>query len=151
EAGREGAIIFSIDETVDRIPIRSDRGKTEGPIFIRNLARFLDALGPALRGLTIRAFDIVHFQRNIDHAVAMFAEIFLIGVLRNERCRKHEADLALFEYVARTVAHAGFESGIAGDLKAERSPIIISRLLGIADNEANMIDRANRKEIVFFC
>ena len=63
---------------------------------------------------------------------------------------QHEANVPLLEDIARMVANAGFEAGVARDLKAEGRAIIIGGLLGVAYDKANVVDGTERKKIFFF-
>ena len=66
---------------------------------------------------------------------------------RPERRGQHEGDVALAEHVAGLVPRPRFQAGVGDHVEAEGVAVEVRRLAGIADEEAHVIDAAQRQSI----
>ena len=70
-----------------------------------------------------------------------------IGCVRAERRREHEADLALLQQIAGPVADAGLGAAVGDQLEAERRPVVVAGLLGVADVELDVVGAVDREGV----
>ena len=91
--------------------------------------------------------DIVDFQGDRLHAVAVLDQAPGVGMVRAERRGQDQRDVPLSQDVARLVLHSGLEPRIGHDLEPEGIPVEIGRLPRIADEHPNVVDAPKRHGI----
>src|SRR5205823_14416717 len=88
-----------------------------------------------------------HFEGDVLHAVAVDDEAARLGVFGPQRRGEDEGDVALLEDVAGLVAGARLQAGVGDHVEAEGVAVEVRRLAGVADEEADVVDAAQRQRI----
>lgn len=115
-AGQERAgVVAGGDETMDHLAIGADGGAPDAAVRVPQLVRQDGGNGAALQGLAVHRLDIVHFEADVFHSVAVQQKKQLTRVVVPKRRGEHQPDTALLQYVGGAVGMAGFRSEI-GDL-----------------------------------
>src|SRR5688572_28613839 len=77
----------------------------------------------------------------------MLHEAIVFRVIIVQRRAEDEGNLALAKDVAGFVLDLGLQPGIAGDLEAEGVTVEVRRLLGVADEELDVVNATQRKRV----
>ncbi len=79
--GEHTTIVIAIDEAMQRIAVGADgRGLVDAEFIFQPL-RFAHAGRAPAHGMVISRLDVVHFEGNVLHAVAVLAQAFAVGML----------------------------------------------------------------------
>src|SRR5919204_6192003 len=141
-------VLAPVDEGVDDVAVRPDRGQLDPPEVVLDPVRLGDPAGAPLDGLSVRLGRARHLQPDVLGGVAVAA-----GVLRDlavvpQAAGHDQPDVALLEHVRGAVAHAGLWPPVRGDREPERVLVEVGRLLRVPDPELDMIPPLQRHEVV---
>jgi hypothetical protein len=116
--------------------------------FVLQLARFDRGLRAAAHSFLERLVRIIHMERDVAHAVAVFLHVFGGGTVRTERCRQHEARLVLDQRVGGQVALPRLEPGVRELGEPERVAIVERGLSGVTDEEFDVMNALQSQRIL---
>ena len=149
EAGeKEAFVVFALDDRVDRVAVRRDRGDHHFTVRVLHHGGLLNGTSAPLDRLRVRVARVVHPEREVAHAVAVAADVIGDRTVRTDRRRQHEPNLVLLEEVARAVANSGLRPAVRDEVEPERGAIEHRALLGVADVELDVVGAVDRKRIV---
>ena len=87
-----------------------------------------------------RRRGVGHLKRDDADAVAVLAHVLGDRMVRTQRGREHQPDVALLQHVGGRVAIPGLETAIGRRGEAEGRRVKGGRLLGVADVELEVVD-----------
>src|SRR4051812_7238489 len=113
----------------------------------------VDRLGATFNRLRERVAGVVHPEGDVTHAVAMRLHVLRNALrvrtqLRADRRGEHEADLALLEEVARTIAATSLGPFVRHEMKAEGGAIVDGGLLRVPDVELDVVGAVDRERVL---
>src|SRR5580658_2155034 len=123
-------------------------GAANGAMFILYVMRFLGGLGSAAYCFLKGIVGVVYFQRDIAHAVAMFADMLSGRIVGRDRRGQNEIRLALAHGIRSALTLARFQSAVGNLRKAEPLAVKVGCLPGVANEEFDVVD-AFKLERVF--
>src|SRR5215207_3489618 len=141
-------VVGAVDERVDHVAVRSDRGQLDAAELVVDPVRLLNSAGAALHCLPVCLTRARYLERDAPGAVSVPARELRDFTVHAHPAREHEANVALLEHVRRAVADAGLRPGVRGSREAEGVLVEVRGLLGVADPELEMIPALERHEIV---
>src|SRR3981081_123004 len=109
-------------------------------MFILHVMRFLGRLRSAMYCFLKRFIRVLHFQRDIPHAVAMLSNVIRGQIVRRHGSSQDEVCFALTQRIRSSLPLAGFQSTVSNLRKAESLAIEVSRLPGIAYPEFDVVN-----------
>src|SRR5260370_41548525 len=109
-----------------------DRGTANAAVFILHVMRFLRRLASSTDGFRKRLIRVVHFQRDIPHAIAVLSDVIRRQIVRRHGRSQNEVRLALTQRIGSSLPLACFQPTVRNLRKAESLAIEVSRLPGIA-------------------
>ena len=125
---------------MDRVAIGVDRPAANHAVFILHIVRFLGRLRSPANRLLKGLIRIVHFERDIAHAIAVLPNMFRRRIVRRHRRSQNEVRLALTERVRRTFALPRFQSAVSHLRKAKSLAVKVRGLPCVADPEFDMVN-----------
>src|SRR6266403_5357113 len=112
--------------------IRMDRGPANDAMLILHVMRFFGRLSSSTDCLGKRLIRVVHFQRDIPHAIAMLSDVIRSQIVRRHGCSQHKVRLALTQRIRSSLPLACFQPAVRDLRKAESLAVEVSCLPGIA-------------------
>src|ERR1700675_3406425 len=117
-----------------------DRGTANAAVFILHVMRFLRRLGSSTDCFCERLIRVLHFQRDIPHAIAMLSDVVRGQIDRRHGRSQNEVRLALTQRIRSSLPLACFQPTVSNLRKAESLAIEVSRLPGIAYPEFDVVN-----------
>ena len=150
-ARQEHAVVgLSLHEDVDGVSIGLDAAEDHLAIAILAGVRLECAHGAAGGGLLPALLRVVHPQGHGLHAVAVPIEVVVERTVRHERRGQDERDLVLAQHVADAVVATGFQPLVGERLIAPGVHVVVRALLGVADNQFDVVGAEEGQEVVRF-
>ena len=116
ESGQKRSfVIFVGDQRVDGVAIRVDGAAANGAVFIGDVMRLFGGFCASAHGFFKCIVGIVHFERDVTHAIAVPEDMVGGRVVGRKRRGENEVRLALAQRIRSSLALAGFQSAV-GDL-----------------------------------
>ena len=130
-----------------------DGGGDHFSIVVLRHARLVHRHCAALHRLLERVARVIHPEGEIANAVTMTVDVIrdelrVVAQVRSNRRGENEADLVLLQYVAGTIAGAGFRSAIGNQVEAESGAVVEGRLLGVPHVKLYVIGSVDREDIL---
>src|ERR1700675_3515526 len=125
---------------MDRVAIGVDRGTANAAVFSLHVMRFLRRLGSSTDCFRKRLIRVVHFQRDIPHAIAVLSDVIRRQIVRRHGRSRNEVRLALTQRIRSSLPLARFQPAISNLRKAESLAIEVSRLPSIAYPEFDVMN-----------
>ena len=137
---RRAAVAQAVDERVHRLAVRGDLGEFEVAMLVVVLdPRLAHAARPAGEGGRVGRGGVVDEPGEVVNAVAVAAHVIGDRRVGRQGAGHDEADVALFEDVARLVAPTGLRAGVAGAAEAEVRHQEAGGGAGVADPELDAV------------
>ena len=99
-------VLGAIDERVDVVAVRRDRGELDAAMVVLDPVRLDDAASAALDRLPVRVRRVGDGERDVAHAVALRRRPLADLAVGTEAAREDEPDVALLEDVRGAVPNA---------------------------------------------
>src|SRR5208282_4397442 len=125
---------------MDRVAIRVDSGTTNGAVFILYVMRFFGRLRSSTDRFGKRLIRVLHFQRDIAHAIAMLADMLRRHIVRRHRRSQNKVRLTLTHRIRSSLTLAGFQSTISNLGKTEPFTIEIGSLPRVSHPEFDVVN-----------
>src|SRR5271156_4161013 len=125
---------------MDRVAIGVDHTAANRAVFILYVMRFLGGLSSPTNCFFKGVVCIIHFQRDIAHAIAMLAGMVRRHIVRRHGRSQNEVRLALTQRIRLSLALARFEPAVSNLRKPEALAIEVRCLPCIADPEFDMVN-----------
>src|SRR5713226_8320776 len=125
-----------------------DRRAANGAVFILHVVRFLGRLSASTDCLGERLIRVLHFQRNIPHAIAMLSDVIRGRIVRRHGRSQNKVRLALTQRIRSSLPLARFQSTVSNLRKAEPLAIKVSCLPGVAYPEFDVVNALKLKWIL---
>ena len=139
--GEDAAVAVAVDEAVRRVAVGADGGVLVDAVLVLAAASGgVTPTAPAADGRLVGRRDVVHFEGDVLHAVAVGRQAGVVGVVGAQRRGQDEGDLALPEDVAGLVPQPRLQAGVGDHVEAEGVAVEVGRLAGVADEEADVVD-----------
>jgi len=84
---------------MDRVAISVDRGPANGAVFIPYIMRLFGCLRSSTDRFGKRLIRVLHFQRDVPHAIAMLSDVIRGEIVRRHGRSQNEIRLALTQRV----------------------------------------------------
>ena len=111
--------------------------------------RLLHAAGAVRAGVRVGRVDVGHLEGDVDHAVAVLGVVLgARGAAAWTAPRMHEAGRAGGQHVLGVVAVALLRAAVGDQGHAEGGRVVVRRLLGVADQEGDVVDALHREGVV---
>src|SRR6266403_1358310 len=110
--------------------------------------RFLGRLSPSTDCFGKRLIRVVHFQRDIPHAVAMLSNMIRGQIIRRHGRSQNEVCLALTQRIRSSLPLACFQPAVRDLRKAESLAVEVSCLPGIAYPKFDVMNALKLKWIL---
>ena len=134
---------------MNRVAVGLDRGVTHAAVLVRQLARLDRGLGAAAHRLLERLVRVLHVERDVAHAVAVLLRTCSAAAPSGQSgVDSTKRVLFCIERVRREVALPGLETGVRELREAEGLAVVERRLLGVADEELDVMNALQPERIL---
>jgi len=88
--------VIAVDEGVKRVAVGVDRSDADGSVIVAQRVGFVGGLRTAANGFRKGPIDVVHFERDVLHEVAVLRDLVGHRVPGPDRGGKQQLDVVLF-------------------------------------------------------
>src|SRR5208282_1198187 len=133
---------------MDRVAIGVDRAAANGAVFILYVMRFLGWLSSPMHCFLKSLVRVLHFQRDIPHAIAMLADMIRRQIVGRHRRGQNEVRLALAQRIRSALTLARFQPAVSNLRKAESLAVEVGRLARVANPEFDVVNALELKWVL---
>ena len=151
KARQEHSIVgLTLHEDVDGVAVGLDAAQDHLAVSVLPRLGRERAHGPAGGGLLPALLRVVHPEGHGLHAIAVPVEVVVERTVRHEWRGQDERDLVLAQHVADAVVAARLQPLVGQRLVAPRVHVVVGALLGVADDQLDVVGAEQGQEVVRF-